>query len=248
MSRLSKGAGGIEPGVPKLRSSLVQQSQNARKADPQPVKSARGPRSRLGTEATAPKKALPSKLTLKDKRASVDYLKAGLAPRAQAPRTTRNNAQGATSMLERPAARPANASKEQNADKNSMTGAGRAGSSASRRGPGSMSKPFAHPSAPAKHPTAVATNTIGSKALAVKKRHSLQEPSLVPHFQNPALIEMDIEDSSSAGSEEESKKDSNVGNVGLSRSRKSSLDILKDGASSELEDLALVEDSALVDG
>ena len=153
-------------------------------------------------------------------------------------------------MLDRPAGRPVNASKEQNADKNSMTGAGRTGSSTRRRGPGSstnVTNAFANPSAPAKHPTTVVTNSNGIKALGVKKRHSLQEPSLVPHFQNTALLEMEIENSSSAGSEEEGK-DANIGNVGLSRSRKSSLDILKDGASSEVEDLALVEDPALVHG
>jgi hypothetical protein len=147
-------------------------------------------------------------------------------------------------MLERPAARRANASKEQNAGKNSTAGAGRSGSSSIRRGPGRDS----NPSAPAKYPTAVATSSNSSKGLGVKKRHSLQEPSLVPHFQNTALIEMELENSSSAGSAEESKKDSDDGKVELSRSRKSSLDILKDGASSEVEDLALIEDSALVDG
>lgn len=94
----------------------------------------------------------------------------------------------------------------------------------------------------------MATSSNSSKGLGVKKRHSLQEPSLVPHFQNTALIEMELENSSSAGSAEESKKDSDDGKVELSRSRKSSLDILKDGASSEVEDLALIEDSALVDG
>jgi len=153
-------------------------------------------------------------------------------------------------MLERPAARHANASKEQNADKDSTTGAGRSGSSTFRRGPGRDSnlKINTNPSAPAKHSTAVATSSNGSKGLGIKKRHSLQEPSLVPHFQNTALIEMEIENSSSAGSEEESKKDSNNGKAELSRSRKSSLDILKDGASSEVEDLALIEDFTLVDG
>ena len=59
---------------------------------------------------------------------------------------------------------------------------------------------------------------------------------------------MEIENSNSVGSEEESKKDSNNGNVELSRSRKSSLDILKDGASSEIEDLALIEDFSLAEG
>lgn len=129
-----------------------------------------------------------------------------------------------------------------------MTGAGRSGSSTTRRGPGSTTNAFANPSAPAKHSTAAATNPNGSKGLTVKKRHSLQEPSLVPHFQNTALLEMEIENSSSAGSMEESKKETNIGNDGLSRSRKSSLDILKDGASSEVEDVTLVEDCAVVDG
>lgn len=146
-------------------------------------------------------------------------------------------------MLERPAARHANASKEQNADKNSTAGAGRSGSSTFRRGTGRDS----NPSAPAKHSIAAASSSNSSKGLGIKKRHSLQEPNLVPHFQNTALIEMEIENSSSAGSVEESKKDSNNGKVELSRSRKSSLDILKDGASSEVEDLALIEDFALVD-
>ena len=138
-------------------------------------------------------------------------------------------------MLER-----ANASKEQNADKNSTTGAGRAGSSTARRGPGRDS----NPAALARHSAAVATSSGSSKGLGVKKRHSLQEPKLVPHFQNTALLEMEIENSSSAGSEEESKKDSNYGNGELSGSRKSSLDMLKDGASSAAADLALLEDSA----
>lgn len=198
----------------------------------------------MGTDTVASKKQSTTKLTLKDKRVSVDFLKAGIVPRAQAPRTTRNNAPGATSILERPAARHTNAFKEQSNDKNSTTEAGRSGSSTFYRLPGRDS----NPSAPAKHSTLVTANSNSSKALGIKKRYSLQDPSLVPHFQNTALIEMEIENSNSVGSEEESKKDSNNGNVESSRSRKSSLDILKDGASSEIEDLALIEDFSLADG